>query len=139
MAFLNKLNRAAKTAAKSAAEIASEAIGSGKIAVRIKREELQIEQQYEKIGEYFYKRRNEGLEMPSELEEYCVAIDIALATIKELEELRNDLRDGPEISFEDEIPYSQDDCEVLRCVECNKELYPGSLFCPQCGTKVNPK
>ena len=136
MAFLNKLNRAAKTAAKSAAEIASEAIGSGKIAVRIKREELQIEQQYEKIGEYFYKRRNEGLEMPSELEEYCVAIDIALATIKELEEMRGEMKDGLDFSVEDEVPYAVEDCEVLSCAQCGKVLSYGNLFCPACGTKV---
>ena len=136
MAFLNKLNRAAKTAAKSAAEIASEAIGSGKIAVRIKREELQIEQQYEKIGEYFYKRRNEGLEMPSELEEYCVAIDIALATIKELEEMRGEMKDGLDFSIEDEVPYTVEDCEILSCAECGKILSYGNLFCPACGTKV---
>lgn len=136
MAFFNKLNNIARSAAKSAAELANDAIGSGKIAVKIKREELVIEQNYEKIGEYFYKKRNEGTALPAELEECCVAIDIALATIKELEELRNELKDNPEIRFEEDIPYAQDDCEPLFCVSCGKELNRGSLFCPECGTKV---
>ena len=136
MAFLNKLNHVARNAAKSAAELANDAIGSGKIAVKIKREEMQIEQQYEKIGEYFYKKRNEGVAMPPELEECCVAIDIALATIKELEEIRNDLKDGPEIHVESDIPYAAEDCEVLRCTQCGRQLFHGNLFCPDCGTKV---
>lgn len=100
MAFFNKINSVAKTAAKNAAELASDAIGSGKIAVKIKREELLIEQQYEKIGEYFYKMRNEGMEMPSELDEYFVAIDVALATIKELQEIRDEMKDGPAVRTE---------------------------------------
>ena len=103
MAFFNKLNRVAKTAAKSAAELANDAFGSGKIAVKIKREELQIEQHYEKIGEYFYKKRSEGMPMPAELEDICVAIDIAFATIKELEELRR-LRNEPD---EVDVRYKQ--------------------------------
>ena len=136
MAFLNKLNHVARNAAKSAAELANDAIGSGKIAVKIKREEMQIEQQYEKIGEYFYKKRNEGVAMPPELEECCVAIDIALATIKELEEIRNDLKDGPEIHVEEDIPYAAEDREVLCCTQCGRQLFHGNLFCPDCGTKV---
>ena len=136
MAFFNKLNTVARSAAKSAAELANDAIGSGKIAMKIKREELQIEQQYEKIGEYFYKQRNAGVVMPLELEECCVAIDIALATIKELEELRNEMKDAPEIRFEEDVPYSQEDCERLVCPACGKKLMHGSLFCASCGTKV---
>ena len=136
MAFFNKLNSVARSAAKSAAELANDAIGSSKIAMKIKREELQIEQQYEIIGEYFYQQRNAGMEMPPTLEECCVAIDIALATIKELEELKNEMKDAPEIRFEEEIPYSQDDCEQLVCPSCGKELMRGSLFCAGCGTKV---
>ena len=136
MAFLNKLNQVAKSAAKSAAGIANDAIGTGKIAVRIKREELQIEQQYEKIGRYFYKKRNEGFVMPSELEECCVAIDIGFATIKELQEMRDDMKDGPDFSIEDDIPYAEEDREILLCAQCGKQLFHGNLFCPACGTKV---
>lgn len=136
MAFFNKLNRVAKTAAKSAAELANDAFGSGKIAVKIKREELQIEQHYEKIGEYFYKKRSEGMPMPAELEDICVAIDIAFATIKELEELRDEMKDLPEIRFEEEIPYSEEDSVVLHCKNCDKQLSYGALFCSNCGSKV---
>lgn len=139
MAFFNKLNRVAKTAAKSAAELANDAFGSGKIAVKIKREELQIEQHYEKIGEYFYKKRSEGMPMPAELEDICVAIDIAFATIKELEELRDEMKDLPEIRIEEEIPYSEEDSVVLRCENCDKQLAYGALFCSHCGSKVESK
>ena len=137
MAFFNKLNHVAKSAAKSAAELANDAIGSGKIAMKIKREEIQIEQNYEKIGEYFYQQRNAGMNMPAELEEYCVAIDIALATIKELEEARNEIKDSPEIRFEEDIPYAQEDCDVLVCSSCGKNLTYGALFCANCGSKVS--
>lgn len=136
MAFFNKLNNVARSAAKSAAELANDAIGTGKIAMKIKREEILIEQQYEKIGEFFYKKRNEGMEMPAELEELCVAIDISLATIKELEELREEYKDGPEIRVEEDIPYAAEDCEVLRCPSCGKELVRGALICSDCGTHI---
>lgn len=136
MAFFNKLNSAARNAAKTAADLANDAIGSGKIAVKIKREELLIEEQYEKIGEYFYKKRNEGMELPPELEEYCVAVDIALASIKELKELRDDMRDVPDLHFEDDIPYAEEDCEKRICSSCGSEADRGLLFCTVCGTKL---
>lgn len=135
MAFFDKLNSVARSAAKSAAGLANDAIGTGKIAMKIKREEILIEQQYEKIGEYFYKKRNEGMEMPAELEDLCVTIDIALATIKELEELRDEYKDSPEIRMDD-IPYTADDCETFRCVCCGKELIRGTLICSECGSHV---
>lgn len=135
MAFFNKLNNVARSAAKSAAELANDAIGTGKIAMKIKREEILIEQQYEKIGEYFYKKRNEGMVMPAELEEACVAIDISLATIKELEELRDEYKDGPEIRVDD-IPYATEDCDVFRCASCGKELVRGTIICSECGSHI---
>lgn len=135
MAFFNKLNNVARSAAKSAAELANDAIGTGKIAMKIKREEILIEQQYEKIGEFFYKKRNEGMVMPAELEELCVAIDISLATIKELEELREEYKDSPEIRVDD-IPYTAEDCDVFRCPSCGKELTRGTIICSECGSHV---
>ena len=136
MAFLNKLNTVARSAAKTAADMANDAIGTGRIAMKIKKEELTIQQQYEKIGRYFYKMRNEGMEMPPKLEEYCVAIDIAFASIKELQEERDDLRDGPEVSFEEDIPYSAEDREQFVCPECGRAVEVGALFCVVCGTKL---
>ena len=136
MAFFNKLNTVARNAAKTAADMANDAIGTGRIAVKIKKEELTIEQQYEKIGEYFYRKRCEGMELPAKLEECCVAIDIALATIKELEEERDELRDAPEVTFESDIPYAAEDREDFCCSECGKTADRGSLFCSSCGAKL---
>lgn len=133
MAFFNKLNTVARTAAKTAADMANDAIGTGRIAVKIKKEELSIEQKYEKIGEYFYRKRNEGMELPPEIEELCVAVDISLAAIKELQEERDELRDSPEITFEEDIPYAAADCEVSVCPRCGKEVERGMLFCTACG------
>lgn len=139
MAFFNKLNAVARNAAKSAADMANDAIGTGRIAVKIKKEELAIEQQYEKIGEYFYRKRCEGMQLPAELEEYCVAVDISLATIKELEEEREELRDAPEITFEDDIPYTREDREETVCPNCGKSVSSGALFCGACGAKLPEK
>ncbi len=136
MAFFNKLNTVARTAAKTAADMANDAIDTGRIAVKIKKEELSIEQQYEKIGEYFYRKRCEGMELPAELEEYCVAIDISLAAIKELQEERDDLRNTPAVTIDEEIPYAREDREVFSCPQCGKELTPGALFCSECGSKL---
>lgn len=136
MAFFDKLNTAAKSAAKSAADFANEAIGTGKIAVRIKKEEMTIEEQYEKIGEYFYKKRNEGMEMPAELEECCVSIDVALATIKELREAREEMRDAADVRFEDEVPYTSEDGIIRTCPNCGVVAEQGALFCVSCGSKL---
>ena len=43
------------------------------------------------------------MEIPPEVEELCVSIDIAFATIKELQEEWDELKDGPEISIEADI------------------------------------
>ncbi len=137
MAFFDKLNSVAKSAAKSAADLASDAIGSGKIAMKIKKEEMLIEQQYEKIGEYFYKKWNEGMTMPPELEEYFVAIDVALASIKELQEILSDMRDSSGVRFEDEVPYTQEDSVLVTCPECGCVVTPGTLFCVNCGSKLS--
>ena len=137
MAFFNKLNTVARTAAKTAADMANDAIGTGRIAMKIKKEELSIEQQYEKIGEYFYRKRCEGMEMPAELEDCCVSIDISLATIKELEEEREDLRDTPEVTYEDDIPYAANDRETRCCPTCGKSADMGALFCCKCGSKLS--
>ena len=115
MAFFNKLNTVAKSAAKTAADMANDAIGSGRIAMKIKKEELTIQQQYEKIGRYFYKQRSAGIEIPAEVEELCVAIDIAFASIKELQEELDELKDGPEISIEMEV--EPEGAELTVCEE----------------------
>ena len=136
MAFFNKLNNAARTAAKTAAEMANDAIGTGRITMKIKKEELAVSEQYERIGKYFYQQRNGGMEMPAAIEECCVAIDIALATIKELQEARDELRDVPEVSFEEEIPYEAESRVIPVCPACNREVAYGMLFCPACGAKL---
>ena len=136
MALFNKLNNVARTAARTAAEMANDAIGTGRITMKIKKEELIISEQYEKIGKYFYQQRNSGMELPAGIEECCVAIDIALATIKELQEERDELRDVPEVSFEEDIPYEAEGSVIPACPSCGKELHYGMLFCPACGTKL---
>ena len=136
MAFFNKLNTVARNAAKTAADMANDAIGTGRVTVKIKKEEMAIEQRYEKIGEYFYRKRCEGMELPAKLEEYCVAIDISLAAIKELQEELEELRDAPEVTFEEEIPYVAEDREELLCSVCGKHADIGALFCSGCGAKL---
>ena len=74
--------------------------------------------------------------MPANVEEYCVAIDIAFATIKELQEEKDELRDVPEVSFEDEIPYDAEGSVIPVCPGCNGKVGYGMLFCPACGTKL---
>ena len=136
MAFFNKLNHAARSAAKTAAEMANDAIGTGRITMKIRREELNVSEQYERIGKYFYQQRNSGMEMPAAMEECCVAIDIALATIKELQEAKDELRDAPEVSFDEEIPYDAEDRVIPVCPACHREVGYEMLFCPACGAQL---
>ena len=110
MAFLDKLSSVKKTVAKgaaTAADKAGDAIGSGKVALKILREENTIDEQYQKIGAYFYAQRNAGMELPPEIEAYCVAVDVAKASIVELKEERQEYRDAPEIRVESVEPPSE--------------------------------
>lgn len=136
MAFFDKLNTVARTAAKTAADMATDAIGTGRIAVKIKREEAIIEAQYEKIGEFFYKMRNQGMEIAPEVEECCVAIDIALATIKELREELQELRESDNVTILDELPEVTEENVQYICESCGANVPAELQFCSECGTKV---
>ena len=97
---LNSVKKSVVKGAANAADLAGDAIGTGVVALKIKREESAINEQYQKIGAYFYQQRNEGLEVPPEIEACCVAVDVARASIIELEEERNEYRDAPDIRVE---------------------------------------
>ncbi len=103
MEFLGKLNSLTKSVAKTAADKATDAIGSGKVAIKIRKEQNTIDEQYLKIGEYFYRERNAGMKMPPVIESYCVAVDVANALIVELEEERDEYRDVDTDSLNSEI------------------------------------
>lgn len=134
MALLDKLNFAAKIAT----EKANEAIGSGKLTVKIKKEEYNIEEQYKKIGAYYYQKRCEGMDLPLEIDEFCLAIDMAKAAIAELEEQMKDLKSSPDV---EEAVYAEPvKVPVISetpCPNCGAAVTEGAQFCPQCGGKLN--
>ena len=133
MALFDKLNQVARTAT----DMANEAIGSGKIMVKIKKEQYSIDEQYKKIGEYYYNQRAAGVTLDPEVDAFCVAIDLAKATIAELEEQMQDARSNP-TDETDEVPFA--DVEVSLeshiCPNCGAVVAQDALFCVKCGEKL---
>lgn len=134
MALLDKLNFAAKIAT----EKANEAIGNGKLAVKIKKEEFNIEEQYKKIGEYYYQKRAEGETLSAEVDEFCLAIDLAKATIAELEEQMKDLKSPADPSMSAEEPAEMTIFSESPCPVCSAAVPVGAQFCSRCGAKLEP-
>lgn len=134
MALLDKLNFAAKVAT----EKANEAIGNGKLAVKIKKEEYSIDEQYKKIGAYYYQKRAEGVDLAPEVDEFCLAIDLAKATIAELEEQMKDLKasadaaDAVETDFTEVPVFSE-----TPCPGCGAPVPADARFCARCGRKLD--
>ena len=134
MALMDKLNFAAKIAT----EKANEAIGSGKLAVKIKKEEYSIEEQYKKIGEYYYQKRVEGIDLDPEVDEFCLAIDLSKATITELEEQMKDLKSPADPSMSAEEPAEMTIFSESPCPVCSAAVPVGAQFCGRCGAKLEP-
>lgn len=133
MALLDKLNFAAKVAT----EKANEAIGNGKLTVKIKKEEYNIEEQYKKIGEYYYQQRAEGVTLAPEVDEFCLAVDLSKAVIAELEEQMKDLKAPVDIPTPVETEFT--DFPVFSeapCPNCGASVPMDAKFCGACGTKL---
>lgn len=129
MPFLDKLNFVARTAT----EKANEAIGTGKIAVKIKKEEYNIEEQYKKIGAYYYAKRIAGVPLDPEVDEYCLSVDLSKATIAELQEQMQDMKSvQPGGDPEEERPTSS----RRTCGNCGAAVSEDALFCGTCGAKL---
>lgn len=129
MPFLDKLNFVARTAT----EKANEAIGTGKIAVKIKKEEYNIEEQYKKIGAYYYAKRIAGVPLDPEVDEYCLSVDLSKATIAELQEQMQDMKSvQPGGAPEEERPTSS----RRTCGNCGASVSDDALFCGTCGAKL---
>jgi len=134
MALLDKLNFAAKVAT----EKANEAIGSGKLAVKIKKEEYNIEEQYKKIGEYYYQKRTEGVDLVPEVDEFCLAIDLSKATIAELEEQMKDLKTPADAPTPEEAVFTQAPVfSETPCPHCGAAVPVDAKFCASCGGKLD--
>lgn len=133
MAFFDKLNQVAKTAT----DMANEAIGSGKLMVRIKKEQYSIDEQYKKIGEYYYNQRAAGAVLDPEVDSFCVAIDLSKATIAELEEQMQEVK-TPQSDETDEIPFADVEVSVEErlCPNCGASVAQDAVFCGKCGEKL---
>jgi hypothetical protein len=134
MALLDKLNFAAKVAT----EKANEAIGSGKLAVKIKKEEYNIAEQYQKIGEYYYQKRTSGTDLDPEVDEFCLAIDLSKAAIAELEEQMKDLKTPPEVQPAAEVEVTDSPAfSEIPCPVCGGSVPVDAKFCGACGAPLD--
>lgn len=135
MEFFDRINQVAKSAAGKA----TEALGTGKIAVRIKKEEYLIGEQYQKIGEYYYNQRSAGVALAPEVDEFCLAIDLSKAAIAELQEQLQTMKTAqeaePEVIIYEEPVHSE--FEVRSCPHCGAPVSIDAVFCGKCGERLN--
>lgn len=131
MALLDKLNFAAKVAT----EKANEAIGSGKLAVKIKKEEFNIDEQYKKIGAYYYQKRAEGMDLAPEVDEFCLSIDLSKAAIAELEAQMKDLKASADVPGAVDADFSEVPVfSETPCPKCGAPVPADAKFCAKCGS-----
>ena len=161
MSFLDKLSDIAKSAgdlatdaaknvgnlAKNAGGKANSALEIGKLNQKIKTEKNNIENEYTKIGAYYYAKHAAGETLEAGAEEYCAVIDAANAAITGLEEEIAAIRAAQEAeqsaapgTDEQAAPAepgaARDDIPRRFCTKCGAQLVEGASFCASCGEKV---
>ena len=55
---------------------------------------------------------------------------------QELQEELKELRESPEITIMDDVPYSEGDSVQVICPTCGLNVGDGLVFCPECGSKL---
>lgn len=135
MAFLDKLN----TIAKNVGGTASDALETGKLALRIRNEKAAIDDAKKRLGEYYYAKHVEGEVLSPDAVLICGEIDTAKAMIESLEvemgKLKTNVSDGFSTMFNTEEAQDADSfVEEQICSNCGAVVPFGKKFCEKCGT-----
>lgn len=122
VAFLDKISNITKNAVDKTGDM----IEINSLKAKINTEESRISTIKARLGEYYWKRFNEGAELEEEAAKFCGDIKEALDIIdgynKEIENIK-----GEPVKVQNEI---------LTCSSCGAELAEGVKFCGECGAKI---
>ncbi len=117
MTFFDNLSEMISGKGKEAADAAKKVAEIANLKGKISGIETEIKKNYRKIGEAYYEAYKSA-EVTCEFEEYVQAIRDAKKSIDELNFKLNELK-GEQV-----------------CKGCGKQIKSESLFCPNCGVKV---
>lgn len=127
MAFFDKLN----DLAKNVGDKANDAIETTKLNNKINTEKMAIDEQYKKIGEYYYAKHAAGETVDKEIDEFIASINNHKNVITEAEAQIKLLK---EPSAAPHVPASG--VGGIICPVCGKQNSPGTKFCSECGAKI---
>lgn len=130
MAFFEKLQNVAKTAAAGAGDM----IETTKLNAKISEEKKKIAQFKSQIGEYYWQQFESGAALPEEAADYCRQISSCQEQINLLEaqiaDIRNDNEAAPAVRAE--APAARAEATAF-CTNCGAAISPDARFCPNCG------
>lgn len=132
MAFFDKIT----AAAKSAKESANTAIEIGKLNMKIKGENDNIEQFKGQIGDLLWARFQEGAVTDPQVIALCESIAAATANIEALQQQIEELK-APAEPAEAEEP-AEEPAPVLErhCTQCGAVVPEEAKFCQDCGAQL---
>ena len=125
MAFFDKLSSMAKTASDKAGT----ALEIGKLNLRIKSENGEIDKCKLEMGQYLWEQHLAGQTLPEEMVAVCQRIQASLELIENLQAQIQDLKannNGP----------AQEEAQPAGgfCIACGAQI-GDAAFCPKCGAK----
>lgn len=132
MAFFDKIT----AAAKSAKESANTAIEIGKLNMKIKGENDNIEQFKGQIGDLLWAQFQEGAVTDPQVIALCESIAAATANIEALQQQIEELK-APAEPAEAEAP-AEEPAPVLErhCTQCGAVVAEEAKFCQGCGAQL---
>ncbi len=132
MAFFDKIT----AAAKSAKESANTAIEVGKLNMKIKSENDNIEQFKGQIGDLLWAQFQEGTVTDPQVIALCESIAAATANIEALQQQIEALK-APAEPEEEEEPVEEPAPVLERhCTQCGAVVAEEAKFCQDCGAQL---
>ncbi len=145
MAFFEKIN----VFAKNIGDKTNDAIETGKLNSKINSEKGAINEDYRKIGEYYYSVFAQGGEVAPEVMEFCQsakahyeAIDAAQAEIDKIKEENEAQKAAAEAEKQAAAQAAAQakaqaaNASNLTCQNCGAVNPAGTKFCAECGSKI---